>query len=359
MPRLRCLCLALVIVSLFSLIIPAYSASKNYTGTIVRDRIIFRAGPSTESECLMRFKKGDKVAVSSISGDFYQVTFNRIKGYVMRKFVNLSDPDRKALEKTVKFQKTVKLTKTPAPKKTATPKATPKPNKATPKPTKDPMKGITKVSQIKVPATSKKGNSGNNVLALQQALRIKKFYKGDINSKFDNQTLQAVLAFQKANKLKETGEADFDTIQKLFGQKAANFKYKTEKLDWFNGGSKVIPRGATFTVKDVLTGKTFKCKHLYGSNHMDTEPLNSTATETIKKLYGGKWSWARRAVLVMYKGHVYAGSMNGMPHGNCKIKTNQFDGHFCIHFSGSMTHESKKVDSAHQNAVKRALRATW
>ena len=51
--------------------------------------------------------------------------------------------------------------------------------------------------------------------------------------------------------------------------------------------------------------------------------------------------------------------MNGMPHGNCSIKNNHFDGHFCIHFSGSMTHGSKKVDSAHQNAVKRAMRTSW
>ena len=344
----RLVSLVLVFV-LLTVCVPVVSAAaKTYTGTINKDKINFRAKASTSSTVLSTFKKGDKVKVTGISGNFYSVTFNKVKGYVMRKFVALTSTDKKALE-----------TQTAAAKKTVTPRATATP-KPTVKSTADPaMKGITRISQIKVPATSKKGDSGAKVKALQQALKLKKYYKANVNSKFDNNTVAAVKAFQKASKLDQTGKADYATIQKLFGKKAADFKYTTEQLDWFNGGANVIPRGATFTVKDVLTGKTFRCKRLYGANHMDTEPLNAEATATIKQLYGGNWSWKRRAVLVMYNGHVYAGSMNGMPHGNCRIKNNNFDGHFCIHFTGSKTHGSKKVDGAHQKAVKRALRARW
>ena len=36
--------------------------------------------------------------------------------------------------------------------------------------------------------------------------------------------------------------------------------------------------------------------------------------------------------------------MNGMPHGTTTISSNNFDGHFCIHFKNSKTHESDKVD---------------
>ncbi len=344
----RLVSLVLVFV-LLTVCVPVVSAAaKTYTGTINKDKINFRAKASTSSTVISTFKKGDKVKVTGISGNFYSVTFNKVKGYVMRKFVALTSTDKKALE-----------TQTAAAKKTVTPRATATP-KPTVKSTADPaMKGITKISQIKVPATSKKGDSGAKVKALQQALKLKKYYKTNVNSKFDNNTVAAVKAFQKASKLDQTGKADYATIQKLFGKKAADFKYTTEQLDWFNGGANVIPRGATFTVKDVLTGKTFRCKRLYGANHMDTEPLNAEATATIKQLYGGNWSWNRRAVLVLYNGHVYAGSMNGMPHGNCRIKNNNFDGHFCIHFTGSKTHGSKKVDGAHQKAVKRALRARW
>ena len=51
--------------------------------------------------------------------------------------------------------------------------------------------------------------------------------------------------------------------------------------------------------------------------------------------------------------------MNGMPHGTQTIKDNNFDGHFCIHFYGSKTHGTKKVDEMHQNCVAEAMKHTW
>ena len=62
---------------------------------------------------------------------------------------------------------------------------------------------------------------------------------------------------------------------------------------------------------------------------------------------------------MLYNGHVYAASMNGMPHGTYAITNNNFDGHFCIHFYNSRTHETNNVDTAHQNCVARAMNATW
>jgi len=219
------------------------------------------------------------------------------------------------------------------------------------------MNGITKISQITVPSTTKKGNSGKNVLALQQALKIKGYYKAPINSTYDDNTVAAVKAFQRAYGLTADGIAGNGTIKKLFGKNAANYTFTTEKLDWFHGGCNRIPNGATFTVKDVATGKTFTGRRLFGSNHMDTEPLTKADTAVLKSIYGG-YSWARRAILVKYNGHVYAASMNGMPHGTSTLDNN-WPGHFCIHFYGSKTHGTKHVDSAHQNAIARAMKATW
>ena len=68
--------------------------------------------------------------------------------------------------------------------------------------------------------------------------------------------------------------------------------------------------------------------------------------------------WSRRAILILYNGHVYAASMNGMPHGTSTIN-NDFSGHFCIHFLNSRTHETDRVDPDHQSAVQTASRATW
>ena len=208
------------------------------------------------------------------------------------------------------------------------------------------MNGITKIYQITVPATSKKGDSGKNVLALQQALKIKGYYKAPIDSKYGDQTAAAVTA----------GNA---TIKALFGKNAANFTYTTERLDWFNGGREVFSGTCVYTIKDVATGKMFQARRRFGTNHLDSEPLTASDTAIMKSIYGGEWSWNRRAILVQYNGHVYAASMNGMPHGTSSISGNNFNGHFCIHFYKSRTHETNNVDAAHQNCVARAMNATW
>ena len=91
---------------------------------------------------------------------------------------------------------------------------------------------------------------------------------------------------------------------------------------------------------------------------MDTEPLTAEDTAIMKEIYGGAWSWDRRAILVKYDGHVYAASMNGMPHGTSTID-NGFDGHFCVHFTGSKTHGTDRVDEDHQAAVAQATQYSW
>ncbi len=257
--------------------------------------------------------------------------------------------------------------KNPSSVTTAKPAATPKPT-ATPKPAvKKGMEGITKISDIAVPATSKKGDKGADVKALQQALTLKGYYNSTIDSSYGDQTVKAVKAFQKAKGLSQDGVAGAGTIRALFGKnpkatatpKPAEKEYKTERLDWFNGGANKIPRGATFQIKDVATGRVFTVRRWAGANHIDAEPKTAADTATMKSIYGGSWSWSRRAILVKYNGHVYAASMNGMPHGTSTISGNNFNGHFCIHFYKSRTHETNRVDPDHQNAVARAMNATW
>ena len=131
------------------------------------------------------------------------------------------------------------------------------------------------------------------------------------------------------------------------------------KLDWFNGGANIIPKGATFTIKDISSGRTFTARRWSGFNHLDAEPVSARDAQTMKDISGGSYSWARRAVLVKYNGNVYAGSINTMPHGTKTVSGNNYDGHFCLHFYKSRTHETDRVDGTHQNAVSRAMNASW
>ena len=408
--------LLLAVILLVSMLPQALAAS--YTGTVNADKVFFRLRPNTNSTYYTQLNSGTKVTVTGTSGDFYKVTYNKQNGYIMKKFVTVSSEANKALngsasnskyanvtsisklgnppdytqkgssgDSVEKLQQALKtkgyftsavdgkygdltVAAVKAYQKAMGLSQTGKADYATimklfgkvlyTTVANDPkMQGITKISQIAVPATSQKGNSGKNVLALQQALKIKGFYKAPIDSKYGDLTVAAVKAFQKSKGLTQDGKAGNDTIKALFGKNASNYTYVTERLDWFSKGVNVFTGSCVYTIKDVNTGKTFRARRRFGSNHLDSEPLTASDTAVLKSLYGGEWSWNRRAILVLYNGHVYAASMNGMPHGTCAITNNNFDGHFCIHFYNSRTHGTNRVDEAHQNCVARAMSASW
>ncbi|MFC4808204.1 hypothetical protein [Paenibacillus sp. GCM10023250] len=124
-------------------------------------------------------------------------------------------------------------------------------------------------------------------------------------------------------------------------------------LPWDEAQSR-IPMASTFALTDVETGKTFRVQRRAGSSHADVQPLTRGDTEIMKDIYGGKWSWKRRAVLVGTGDTVLAASMHGMPHGGDGIPDNGFSGHFCVHFLGSTTHKSRSVDPEHQLMVYKA-----
>ncbi|MCL4439546.1 MAG: glycosyl hydrolase, partial [Firmicutes bacterium] len=86
----------------------------------------------------------------------------------------------------------------------------------------------------------------------------------------------------------------------------------------------------------------------------DNEPLTTADTAVMKEIFGGEWSWDRRAVLVYVDGQVIAGSMAGMPHSIKTIYDNDFPGHFDLHFLNSRTHFDNSIDPEHQKMVQKA-----
>ncbi|MBD0379233.1 hypothetical protein [Paenibacillus sedimenti] len=130
-------------------------------------------------------------------------------------------------------------------------------------------------------------------------------------------------------------------------------KHYGEILPW-EQADEILPKYSKFTITDMESGLSFEGQRRAGSNHADVQPLTKTDSATLKTIYGGAWSWDRRAVLVKLNGRTLAGSMHGMPHGGDGIPGNGFKGHFCIHFLGSVTHRSRSSDPAHQVMVHRA-----
>ena len=207
----------------------------------------------------------------------------------------------------------------------------------------------------------RKGSTGTAVKTLQTNLKKLGFYTAYVDGSFGATTESAVKAFQKKYGLTADGVAGSATLKKIESAVASanSGKTTTERLDWFNGGKNVIPNGAVFQIKDVSTGLIFSARRQSGGNHMDAEPLTASDTAILKKINGGSFSWRRRAVLVKYNGHVYAASIYSEPHGTNTILDNNFDGQFCLHFYGSKTHGTDRVDADHQKCVEQAMKATW
>ena len=326
--RLFCalLCLTLLICSLA---LPAVSLAES-SGT-TNAKVVLRKSSDKDSKALQTLPEGEEVTILSTSGSWYKVRYGKYTGYIMKKYVD------KASESSNASKKISALGSAP---------------------------GIMRV-----------GDDNSDVTKLQKALEILGYYDGAIDGKYGNGTKNAVKSYQKDHDLEADGYAGERTIKSIFGScnskslttqpdpngsSSSKKTYKTEVLDWFDDNvTRVIPKNARFTIKDVKTGKTFEAVRWSGSNHLDAEPRTDDDTAVMKSIFGGSWSWRRRPILILYNGHVYAASMNGMPHGTTTISGNDFNGHFCIHFKNSKTHETNRIDSDHQYAVNQASKATW
>lgn len=146
-----------------------------------------------------------------------------------------------------------------------------------------------------------------------------------------------------------------DPDLKLVPQKEFQVQ-KVEVLNW-SVAKDVVPRGAIVTIEDVYTGKTFKVKRTFGTNHADVETLTTADTQMLKSIWGG-FSWERRPVIVHTNGRMLAASLAGMPHAGDSlngVSGNGMSGVLDLHFVGSKRHKEGNiaavVDPQHQAAI--------
>lgn len=145
-----------------------------------------------------------------------------------------------------------------------------------------------------------------------------------------------------------------------------------EYQDWFTSSQYIFPIGSEATVIDFFSGKSFRIKRTIGSGHADCETLTLADTQTMKEIWGGNFSWVKRPVIIVTNGRRLAASMAGMPHAGLDayqaginvnnrsdgygyganydyIKGNGMDGHFDLHFPGSLRHKDWTLDPEHQS----------
>lgn len=326
---------ALILVILLC-VFPVLALAK--TGKVTASSLNMRKSADSDSKVVGVLREGDKVTIKDSTGSWYKVSSGRKTGYVYKKYIKVGSSSDSSGSKDSGSKKS------------------------------SGSKNSGSKSSGNSDGTCAQGDSGSAVKKVQQRLKKLGYYSGSVDGDYGNGTKTAVTKFQKRNGLTANGKVNSKTLAKLNSSSAKKATASdagsgesgstTERLNWFNGGSKKIPKGATFKVKDIKSGKVFTVKRWSGANHIDAEPASASDTKVLKSIYG-HWSWKRRPVLVKFNGHVFAGSMNGMPHGTQTIKGNNFDGHFCIHFYGSKTHGSKKVDAMHQSCVAEAMKHSW
>jgi hypothetical protein len=149
----------------------------------------------------------------------------------------------------------------------------------------------------------------------------------------------AVMTEAEGNALRVTGSSDW--------------KSKVVALEWYDGGSRVLKKGKYGYLYDVKSGAYLKIKRMGGTAHADCEPASKSDTAKLKKM---GYSYKRRPGILYANGKFVAVSFTTQPHGDQTITTNGYNGQFCLHMAGSMTHGSEEVNVNHQAAIARAYK---
>ena len=134
--------------------------------------------------------------------------------------------------------------------------------------------------------------------------------------------------------------------------------YGVERVYWSEARNNIIRTGVPLHITDVRTGTTFWLESFSNGSHADVVPRTRDDTDALRRVFGGRWSWDPRPILVTVDNRTFAASISGMPHGSFNRLDNGMVGHICMHFPGSRTHNGNRShERDHQNAVQEAFRA--
>ena len=221
---------------------------------------------------------------------------------------------------------------------------------ATPAPT-------AKVTTAPSSSLLRRGDSSSAVKSMQSQLIALGFLKGKADGVFGYKTYQALLAFQRANRLKADGIAGTQTLSALASDNAVNAGGTTPKptatpvptavpysaaqtssarnviyANWYTTVRSVVKQFQYATIYDYKTGISWQVHIFSVGAHADAEPLSALDTAKMLRVFGEE-TWEPRAVwVILSNGSTYMASTHSHSHGVSHISTNNFAGHLCIHF---------------------------
>ncbi len=219
---------------------------------------------------------------------------------------------------------------------------TPKPAQATATP--DPAKT----------GALRQGSTGSAVKDLQSRLISLGYLTGKADGIFGAKTFQAVIAFQRANRLSADGIAGSATQSALNSSSAVAAQTGTTVTpaptksptatsvtpsaskviyaNWYTTIKAVARQYPYVTLYDFSSGISWQIHIFSLGAHADYEPLTANDTAKMERAFGGN-TWNPKAVWAIFAdGSIYLASTHSMPHEVQHITDNNFAGHSCLHF---------------------------
>ena len=249
-------------------------------------------------------------------------------------------------------------------------------------------------------ATLRLKDRSDRVKIMQQALIRLEYLSGNADGIFGNKTLDAVVAFQKANSLTADGLAGKKTLKALEtadknGTKKGSATASTavsiqeestparttttssstspsstltatgrngctiQLLHWFNDIKPTLGGGQTLVIYDPATEISWTLRVHSCGRHCDAEPLTAQDTANMLKAFGGENTWSQKGVYVQLPSGVWTiGSTHDNPHLSGHVTDNNFDGHLCVHFLRDMS-ETKENDPNYGVSNQETIRSLW
>jgi len=306
---------------------------------ITEANLRLRTGPSLGAEIIMTAPEGSVVQILSyVNNDWYRVEFNGQVGYMFSEFLS-SQYEASSVSTEIVTEAPLPVVEAPpvvAPAVEALPAA----------------QSVVHTETTQLFATAnlrlraEPSTSGEILKTVRQGSTV--YVTGSANDEWKRVTFNGVSGYMFASYL-----FDRDSISApIVGANGV------ELLHWSYARNNVIRTGIPMQVTDVRTGITYWVSSFSNGNHADVEPITEHDTAEMLRAFGGQWTWTPRPILVHVDGRTIAASINGMPHAGSTNANNNMNGHVCMHFYGSRTHNgSVGHERDHQAAIQEALNA--
>lgn len=305
--RIRKIMSALLIAALVLAMVPAMAESVKAKVSSSSAKIYRSASSSSDH---VKMKKGTEVTVTAVKGDWAKVKVSGKTGYMPTKYLSKasSSSGKKSSSRTAAY--------------------------------------VSKDTYVYKKASSSSGKKSVGVNT--------KVYVVSTNDgwcKVENSSGSAS-GYIKSSCLSKSKVS----TKKASASSDSSWKSQVVKMDWFSEGKNVLKKGKYGYIYDIDTGIELRIKRMGGHNHADVEPASAADTAKLLRVAKGDFSWKSHAVILKAAGKYVACGINTEPHGDQTILNNNYDGQFCLHMSGSITHGTSSENKNHQDSIERAYK---